>query len=193
MVFNKRLSHKWMVNSSFSYQFSAPHWGQTGVLNPTNRWAIDGVNDAMKWMFKVAGLYQLPYDINIAVNLNAHQGRRIRRQVKITDFRLPNPKSNSATLYLDPKGSETLPGMFNMSFRIEKMLTIGEIGKIYFMLDVFNALNLTVAEQRSHKLYGNYYIYPDSDQNEWVPNPTYYELTKILNPRVIRFGIRFVF
>lgn len=192
-VFTKRLSHKWMVNSSFSYQLSAPHWGQTGVLNQTNRWAIDGVSNAMKWMFKLAGFYQLPYDINISANLNAHQGRRINRTVKITDYRLPNPKSNSATLYLDPTGSETLPAMFNMSVRIERMFKILDTGRIYLMADAFNALNLTVAEERSHKLYGNYYIYPDSAQNTWVPNPTYYQLTKILNPMVVRFGMRFVF
>ena len=193
LVFNKRLSHKWMLNSSFTYQSSAANWGKTGVLDQTNRWAIDGVNNAMLWMFKIAGLYQLPFDINLSANFIAHQNRRINKTINITDYRLPNPKSRSATLYLDPAGSETLPTMVNMSVRLEKMLKIMETGRIYLMADVFNAFNLTIAESRNNKTLGNYYIYPDPAQNRFVPNITSYQLTKILNPLVARFGVRFQF
>jgi len=96
-------------------------------------------------------------------------------------------------LYLDPAGSETLPTMVNMSVRLEKMLKIMETGRIYLMADVFNAFNLTVAENRNNKTLGNYYIYPDPAQNQFVPNITSYQLTKILNPLVARFGVRFQF
>jgi hypothetical protein len=192
-VFNKRLSNKWMLTGSFTYQWTIPHWGKTGVLDPTNRWAIDGVDNATRWTFKIGGLYQLPYDITLSTNLFGREGWRINRTVNITDYRLPNPKSNSATLYLDPAGSETLPTMFNMSIRLEKMVKILESGRIHFMVDVFNVLNLTVAEQRDPKLYGNYYIYPNAAQNKWVPNINYYRLNRILNPLIARFGFRFAF
>jgi len=193
LVFTKRLSHKWMLSSNFTYQYSAPHWGKTGVLNQTNRWAIDSVNNAMLWMFKINGLYQLPFDINLSANLVAHQNRRINKTINITDYTLPNPKSRSATLYLDPAGSEALPTMVNMSVRLEKMLKIMGTGRIYLMADCFNALNLTIAESRNNKTLGNYYIYPNPAQNKFVPNITSYQLTKILNPLVVRFGVRFMF
>lgn len=193
LVFTKRLSNRWMLNGSFSYQWTLPRWGKTGVLDQTNRWAIDGINNGCRWMFKISGLYQLPFNINVSANLVAHEGLRVNRTVNITDYRLPNPKSNSAKLYLDEAGSEALPGMFNMSARVEKMFKILENGRIYLMVDVFNALNLTTAESRSEMLLGNYYIYPDSTQNVFVPNINSYRLTKILNPLVARFGVRFVF
>jgi hypothetical protein len=61
------------------------------------------------------------------------------------------------------------------------------------MVDVFNVLNLTVAEQRDPKLYGNYYIYPNAAQNKWVPNINYYRLNRILYPLVASFVLRFDF
>jgi hypothetical protein len=192
-VFNKRLSNKWMLTGSVTYQGVYPHWGKTGVLNPTNQWAIDGVNNATRWTFKFGGLYQLPYGVDLAANLVSREGWRIDRTVTITDYRLPNPKSNSATLYLDPAGSEMLPTIFNLSLRLEKTVKILESGRIHFMLDLFNALNFTTVEARSAKLYGSYYIYPNPDQNTWVPNINYYQLTRVLYPRVLRFGVRFDF
>jgi len=68
-----------------------------------------------------------------------------------------------------------------------------ETGRIYLMANVFNALNLTMAETRNSKLLGNYYNYPNAAQNRWVPNISSGLLTKILNPRVVRFGVRFLF
>ena len=111
----------------------------------------------------------------------------------ITDYTLPNPRSNSATLYLQTQGSEFLPAMINPSVRVEKMFRILEKGKIYVMLDLFNCLNLAIAESRDPKLYGNYYIYPDASQNKFVKNINFYRLNKILNPFVARIGFRFHF
>jgi hypothetical protein len=193
IAFNKRLTNKWMLNTSFSYQWSAPHWGKAGVIDPNNQWALDGINNIPKWTFKVAGLYQLPFDINVSANLSAREGRPIDRQVTYTDYRLPNPRSNSATLYLAPYFTDSLPAMINMSLRLEKMFRIADIGRMYFMVDVFNALNSTVAEARDSKLYGSYYVYPNSAQNRFVANINYNRLTKILNPRVARLGFRFEF
>jgi hypothetical protein len=193
LVLAKRLTNKWMLNSSFSYQFSAPYWGQAGFIDPNNRWAIEGVNNAPLWALKIGGLYQLPYDINFSANLIAHQGRRINRTINLTDYRLPNPKSRSAALYLDPAGAETLPAMFNLGIRLEKMFRFQQVNRIYFMVDIFNALNLITAETRNARLLGNYYIYPNAAQNRLVSNISSGLLTKILNPRVARIGVRFEF
>ncbi len=96
-------------------------------------------------------------------------------------------------LYLAPYFTDSLPTMINMSLRLEKMFRIADIGRMYFMVDVFNALNSTVAEARDSKNYGSYYIYPNAVQNRFVANINYNRLTKILNPRVARLGFRFEF
>ena len=61
------------------------------------------------------------------------------------------------------------------------------------MVDVFNALNSTTATNRNDRYHGTFYKDADPSLNKYVPDPHTYELNKILNPRVMRLGVRFTF
>ncbi|MGA2468331.1 MAG: carboxypeptidase regulatory-like domain-containing protein [Thermodesulfobacteriota bacterium] len=220
LVATKRLSNKWMLNASFTIQTQAAHFGKNGILNsdstvytylpgdPTNNWAYEGSTYSPSfgggsgkidqyiytpWMFKVAGLYQFPYGINISATMVARPGYIQDESLSIVDYRLPNPLSNGNYLEMVRFGSERLPTIFLMNLRLEKMLKLGDTGRIYLMADAFNLLNSGTVNRREQKYHGTYYIYPDSSQNIFVPNPTYDQLNEILNPRVVRFGLRFQF
>jgi hypothetical protein len=206
-IATKRLSNRWMLNASFTWQTQKDHWGTQGYLNPTNKWAYDGQPFAFflgggsgknnqyiftRWMFKVGGLYQLPYGVNLGFNFLAREGWVIRESFRIFDYTLPNPKSNSATLDMTPFGSDRLPNNYILNGRIEKMLAVGE-GKFYLMLDLFNVFNSATINRREQKYYGTYYKYANSAQNRFVADPNYYMVNEILNPRVLRIGVRFEF
>jgi len=220
LVATKRLSNKWMLNASFTIQTQALHFGKNGILNsdqtvwtylpgdPTNNWAYEGSTYSPSfgggsgkidqyvytpWMFKAAGLYQLPYDVNISATMFARPGYIQDESFSIVDYRLPNPLSNGNYLEMVPFGSERLPTMFLMNLRLEKMLKLGDTGRIYLMADAFNLLNSGTVNRREQKYHGTYYIYPDASQNTFVPNDYYNQLNEILNPRVVRFGVRFQF
>jgi hypothetical protein len=208
LVFNKRLSNKWMLNGSFTWQKQEAHYGDKGYLDPTNMWAFEGKPYAIymgsasgkisqyiysRWMFKVGGLYQLPYDINVSLNFMAREGWTLRERFQYIDYALPNPQSRSAWLYMYPFGSYRLPTFYNLTVRLEKMLRIGDTGRIYLMADVFNALNASVINRRYQRDWGNYYNYPDQSLNYWRPNTTFFDANEILNPLVVRLGIRFTF
>ncbi|MBN2207609.1 MAG: hypothetical protein JW742_09415, partial [Candidatus Aminicenantes bacterium] len=208
LVLNKRLSNKWMLNANFTWQKQAQHYGDKGYMNPNNLWAYEGYPQAAyiggasgkinqytysRWMAKMGGLVQLPYDIDFAATFQAREGWVILESFTIVDYRLPNPRSRSATLVMNPFGTHRLPLFYNLTFRLEKMLRIGDTGRIYVMADLFNVLNSAIENRRYQKFHGTYYIYPNEAQNRWVPDRNDYALNEILNPRVLRLGVRFTF
>jgi len=79
------------------------------------------------------------------------------------------------------------------------MLRLGNTGRIYIMLDVFNVLNKMIENRRYMKDWGTVRVYGDAEGNiDWsrttfTPNPTYNALNEVLNPRVARLGVRFEF
>jgi hypothetical protein len=143
-------------------------------------------------MLKLSGLYQLPYGINASFNFQARDGWLLRERVFVTDYRIPNPRSRSRWIYLSKFGEESLDVFYKLDFRLEKMLDVGDIGKIYIMADLFNALNSTIENRRYQKDWGSLYIYSDGSMS-FSPNANANTLNEILNPRMLRFGVRFEF
>jgi hypothetical protein len=86
-------------------------------------------------------------------------------------------------------GSERLANFYNLSLRLEKMIKVGDIGKVYLMADIFNAFNSAIITTRNYREHGTYYV----DNSYFRPNVNDYKATQILNPRVMRLGLRFLF
>jgi hypothetical protein len=200
----KRLSNKWMFDASFTYQMQKEHYGDTGYENPTNLWARDGkawartmgassgkidINVFSRWLFKVSGLYELPYDFNISGSFNAREGHIITETMQITNYAAPNPISRSVTADLTPYGIERLPTFYNLNMRLEKVLRTGDSGRIYLMVDAFNVLNSSILNRRYNRYHGTYFPTTGTVSK----NATDYMANEVLNPRIFRLGIRFQF
>jgi hypothetical protein len=201
-VVNKRLSNKWYMNASFTWQDQKTYVGGT-YLDITNKWMTDGtayapayggasgktnINMYTRWMAKISVLYQLPWDINVSGTFNAREGWKIPHYFWIEDARLPGLGTGNY-IYTQTIDKDALPTFYSVSLRIEKMVKIGDTGRLYFMADIFNLLNSAIVNRAYEAYLGEYYV----DTNTFVPNPTNRKLNEILNPRVIRFGARFQF
>jgi len=206
--FNKRLSHKWMLNGSFTLQWQAANYGNNGTTDqndPTNNWALDGKTYAYSiggasgkvaqpvfstWLVKLQGMYQLPWDLDVSFTFNARQGFIIPAQMTLSDSTLPNPVSRSNTIYLRTFGSGVrLPNFWDLNLRLEKALKISETGRIYFMADIFNVFNLDTMNRRRPIFYGTYYV----NTGRFSKSARSFEANEVLNPRVFRLGVRFQF
>ena len=207
-VINKRLSNKWFMNASFTIQDQRSYWNGS-YTDPTNKWVFDGkpytlsgggasgktsVNMYTRWMAKVSALYQLPYDFNISMTFNAREGWRIPHYFWIEDERLADQGylNFGNWIYTQEIVKDSLPTFYNITLRIEKLVRIGETGRMYFMADIFNLLNSDIVNRAYDAYYGEYIIHAIG-YTEFVPNPTNRLLNEILNPRVTRFGVRFQF
>jgi hypothetical protein len=207
-VLNKRLSNKWMANVSLTYQTQAAHYGTQGYMSPTNIWAYEGQDSSAyigsasgllnqytnaRWLVKLSGLYQFPWDINASFTFQAREGWLIDEYFAYYDYTLPNPQSVSANLEMVPFGSNRLDPLVNIGLRLEKMLRLGDTGRIYIMGDLFNVLNADTIIRRQQKNHGSYYHYAGGVGDRWVPWVNYYNIDGTLNPRVARVGVRFTF
>jgi hypothetical protein len=198
IIFNKRLSNKWMFNGSMSWLHQATHFGTAGINNKTNLWALEGRPDVgedpgaqslnPRWMVKAMGLYQLPYGMDVSASFTAREGRLVGETFKIIDYSLPNPRSNSAVLYLAKFGTEHLKPFINITFRFQKRVKVSN-GTITFSADVFNVFNSAVVHNRYAKLHGTLAL----PNNAFAVNPTDFTAKNILNPLAARLGVRFNF
>jgi len=212
LILNKRLSNKWMMNASFTWQAQKSYWGDEFV-NPTNQWAFDGQpygdwggaasgkQSALmytRWMFKLSGLYQLPLGFNVSATFNAREGWRVPHYFNLYDYDAPNYTAGyGQTIYTQLQTEDALPLFYNVTFRIEKRINIGA-GRMYLMADVFNLLNSNMPIRSYPYNMGSAYFRSAGDPATFQQyNSSYYNYTgyynEVLNPRIWRFGVRFEF
>ena len=101
----------------------------------------------------------------------AQQGLRATRQ-RMAVF------EGARTIRVQPIDSNRYPSVAILDLRLDKSLDMGKFGKIQPMLDVFNIMNSGV---------------PTSIRTTNTATAPFNDVTAILNPRVIRFGVRFSF
>lgn len=189
----KRLSHRWMMNASFTYQLHTAHFGDKGYNDPTNLDKFDGAMSApaitlwgsrpsrypsADWMAKLSFLFQLPWDFNLSCFANARQGYIYPQWVKIdAPERGAVGLEGTTTIFTEKLGKRRYPNFYNLDLSLVKEIRLGDYGTLSLSIDGFNVFNF------SHSLAR----YPQ------INSPRHDEIEVILNPRVIRFGIRYSF
>ena len=181
----KRMANHWMLNTSFSYNSTIEHYGDGDFQNPNN---IDKRNGAQyapvtsgsgignvflnaKWQYKLSGLYQLPYLVNLSAFYNARQGYPWQPAVQVLTS-LPNG-GGQPTMILDPIGDVRLPNFQNLDLHVERPISFGNTHFVPSM-DIFNVTNNNTIQA----IRGN--------QN--ANNANF--IQAIVAPRVLRFGVR---
>ena len=190
IVLKKRLSNKWMLDASFTYSdWKRFHKGEyLGSIGPNNGAFSDGgqvgpessgsgvrgifVN--ARWQFKLSGLYQMPYGFNIAGVFRAREGYMNRPYERIA---LPGIGGTSSIYGPGKFGDSRLPSFWELDLRLEKVWNVTETSYVAFAVDAFNITNSAHVLKEESQLTATAYGNP----------------LRILNPRVIRFGIRFNF
>jgi Carboxypeptidase regulatory-like domain len=200
----KRLSRRWMASAAVTLQDQRVHWNGS-FIDPTNQWALDGqpygnwaagiggkapIQMYARWMAKVSALYQMPWGITAALTLQAREGWKIPHYVT---FAYAGEESweglyRSNVVYLQSVTKDRLANYRNLSFRIEKSMALGS-GRVTFMADLFNVFNWATVNRAYDAFLGTYYV----DTEEFVANPASRLNSEILNPRVLRLGVRFDF
>jgi hypothetical protein len=208
VIFNKRLSNKWMLNGSLTWQHQHQHSEPTGRWNDTNVWATNdkvyapymgGASGKInqytysRWLIKAGGLYQLPYDLNVSFTFLAREGWLIQENVSYVDYALPNTRSRSYGAYLAEFGTDRLNTFYRFDMRLEKVIRLGDTGRIYLMADLFNVFNAKLENRRYQKGWGTVYRADVTRTISYTPNATAYTLNEVLNPRLLRLGVRFQF
>ncbi len=196
--FKKRLSNRWMLDGSFTYNDHRAHFlSRNSYTDPTDHLPVDkldgkpqayqaagsGSSDVYmnsRWMFKLAGLYQLPYGFTISGTFTGREGfisPLYALDYDHTKYDAINLVFSEASVWLEEFGKIRDPNVFLLNFRLEKKFNFGRFGNVYLSADAFNALNSNVrlAQVRNKS------------------SDNFGQTLCIMSPRIFRLGMRFEF
>ena len=203
LVFEKRLSNKWMMTSSFGWSswkrfYEGEFLGKiddmlagTNVFGLNNEDYFDGgvvayessgsgIQDVYvnsRWNIKLSGLYQMPFGINFSGVFIAREGYVMPNYV-LQDC----PGVGQTALYGNADGGgmygdERLPNFYVINLRLEKAFDVWDNATVTVAADAFNLTNSAVSLKKEMQ----------------ITAPNFGQDLRILNPRVFKFSIRFNF
>ena len=130
----------------------------------------NGNETSTTWNYKVIGRYVMPWEIGLSGSWRFQSGQNYGRTLGI-NF----PGDGNRTFRVEPIDARRYPNVSILDFRLDKGFTFGRYGKLTGQFDVFNILN-SGAPTTFRRTSANFL-----------------EVTEILAPRVIRFGVRYDF
>jgi hypothetical protein len=173
---NRRFSGKWMLLSSFGYTWSNMLHDTTGYqrfysYRPARRlFGEDGFETSTLWNYKIIGRYVMPYDIGFSGSWKVQSGQMYGRTISVAF-----PGDGTQTVRVEPINSHRYPNVQILDFRVDKTMRFGKAGRLTGMIDIFNTTNSgTVTAFRTTTV-------------------NYREVTGLLDPRIVRFGVRYDF
>lgn len=193
----KRMSNRWMMRGSFTWQDWTQDIGDGAIIDPTRlragglcsncdggivsqgsgtgSGAKGGIYINSKWAYNLTGAYQIPFiETSLGFNVTGRQGYPIpyvHRYTSRTGFK--------PVLVVDDIDEHRLPNLMNIDLRLAKDIRLGPVG-FTVSADVFNILNRNTMLQRNVTSNAAF----STQQNR---------ITELLSPRVIRLGARLTF
>jgi hypothetical protein len=192
----KRLANRWMARVGFSTSTHREYLDDPAlaVQDPTST-TIFPNNDGQaimtpsfgsgksevyllspRYQFNAAGLYQLPYGVNVAANLVARDGfgQPHFATVESSDPSAPEKR----VLLVDPEDTR-LPGVVSFDVRVGKSFNIRG-SELALDLDIFNVLNQSTVLGRQYDVTA-------------TGSTGFNQPLGIMNPRLFRLGVRYRF
>ena len=131
-----------------------------------------------KFQFIANGFYQGPWGVNFGTNLLVRQG--FGKPYYADEVATNDPIDTAKdVLVIDDVGDFRLPTITSWDIRAEKAFTFGR-RQLTFDVDVFNVLNSATVLGRQ------YDVQAEGDTG-------YDKVLEIMNPRIVRFGLRLAF
>ena len=209
LALTKRLSDRWMAHGSFTWARWKQRLGRGSCQDPTN--VIGGNGDSCddgivysgggfgplanvdinaKWAFNVAGVYQLPWNFNLATNFYGRQGYPTPYYVTVD----PQDGIGSDRVVIGSPDAHRNPSLYQLDLRVEKVVPLARKADLTLSIDLFNALN------RKTVLQENINATPSCSATDASGNCTAHQgpgqagqVFEVQSPRILRFGARLSF
>jgi outer membrane receptor protein involved in Fe transport len=181
---NRRALGRWMLLSSVAYTWSndfrasTSQTGAAAAISHSNSYSWQpnlrrfGRQDTSFWHYKIVGRYDFGHGIASALSYKLQSGYNFNRSISVA---LPNAGTEAVAAH--PIEDDRAPSVGIFDIRFEKKFDLGAPTRdLSFMVDVFNTFNSNpVVNFRT------------------VSGSRYKEVIAILDPRVVRFGVRYSF
>jgi len=196
VALNRRFHDKWMLLTSFGYtwlnQFHS-NTSTTSVLSAAGNgksydWRPNirrfGRETSTIWNYKLIGRYVAPWAVGISASYKLQSGRQWGRSLSV-----PLPTAGSETIRVEPVTANRAPNVGILDLRLDKSFKVpfkvpSTGGRLTAMMDIFNLTNDgAVIVFRT----------PTATPGAGQPFGSFQEVIALLDPRIVRFGIRYEF
>jgi len=194
LTLDKRFANRWQASTSFAYNDSVDYWDSSAsyedgscalpnlpdergcppssIFSPQSAGSgVDSIFTNAKWLFKTNGMYSLPWGgINAAGQFLLRQGYPFPQAVVTPDR---GNGGGTVSILIDPLGDNRHPNTYTLDLRADRPFQLGR-ARLIPSIDVFNVTNANTIQSRRVSQTAN-------NANN---------ISSIIPPRVIRFGLR---
>jgi hypothetical protein len=191
LALNRRFQGRWLLLTSFGYTWlnqvhdETSPTGATAVAGNTR---VNGGGDynyrpsqllfgdrghetSTIWNYKVVGRYIAPLGVGISASWKVQSGYQWGRTTSV-----PFPGDGAQNIRVESVTSNRAPTVEILDLRFDRSISFGKFGKATPQVDVFNLFNSGVVT--------NF---------RTTTGATFKEVLGLLDPRIVRFGLRFDF
>jgi hypothetical protein len=193
-IFSKKFSDKWMLDASFTYadwkaNYSKADYGYSGGTNGdltnyeyfngavrapavSGSSGLSGIYVNARWQFKLSGLYQLPWGINVTGVFQAREGYVLPFHEQV--YRGGGIGWTNIYPTGEKFGDHRLPTFWMLSLGLEKTFKVSDTVTTTLFVDGYNVTN------------NNTTLLVETN----LSSSNFNEPLRILNPGIFQFGIR---
>ena len=186
----KRMSNHWMMSGSYVYNKQLSFntlVPSLDYLDPTNRFPVDNVSGYENGsrngphVFKLSGVYQFPFDINVSANFNAHSNFPYNIYIQGPVRTGTQDQSN---ILVRPINTERLPNVKVLDLNFDKSIRLGGGRRLTLNAAIFNISN----DATTLGLTNSATVNAVTAYRQNISNANF--INTIVGPRVMRFGVR---
>jgi hypothetical protein len=185
----KRFSRNWQMITGYDWTKRNLKGNITNDPNG-HLYGADADEHTELWTYKLSGSYLLPRGVQLSATYNAQKGENYGRRQAFNAATLVGRtaalRQGTVTAYVEPDGTYYRPTAHLVNLRMEKSFRITEGQKITSIFDLFNIQNASTVVGIDD-LTGTV-----RDRNNNLVQ-RFGRYTQILNPRIFRIGLRYVF
>jgi hypothetical protein len=188
LIFKKRLSNNWSMDASFVYSDWKNHYDEKEVFDKTNLEfnqdgvvapqsggsGMTGVYVNSRWQFRLSGLYQLPWDVNVSGVFELREGYVLPEYNRIWR---PGGIGGGNLYYGKKIGDNRLENHWMLNLAVEKLLKITDRVNLTLLVNAYNVLNNDTVMKMGNR----------------IDAADYGKILRVLNPGVFQFGARIDF
>ncbi len=172
---NRRFRGNWMLLASAGHTWSSMLHDTTGYGRLTSALAYrparrlfgdNGIETSTTWNYKIVARYTMPFDVGVSTSWKVQSGEQHGRTIS-QNF----PGDATQTIRVEPVTANRFPTVSILDFRLDKSFQIRG-ARMTGMVDIFNAMNSNPVT--SFRL----------------TTVNYREVLGILDPRIVRLGVR---
>jgi hypothetical protein len=192
VALNRRFRNGWMVLTALEHTWLTQFYGTTSttsVLSSAGNGKDYSWNRNLRqadretttvWNYKLIGRKALRWDFGVSGSYKLQSGRQWGRAVSLSV-----PVLGNQTVRVEPVTANRAPNVHIVDLRMDKSFRFGnKFGRLTAMVDVFNLLNSGVP-----------IVFRTQSGNRVGTEPfgNFKEVIALLDPRIVRFGIRYEF